>query len=743
MAFDRFMIAPEGFSAGLVTDKKSFLIPDEAFETLENCYVFRGRVTKRFGSYLMGDQTTDEGTYNSRLSVFLGTTDGGGNLSGTVPGAIFGIGQAFTIGSEIFTVNQTGTPANMLKTGATATATYNTNTGAYVFAGAAANTAVYFYSATPVMGIITYESGAINNQPTYAFDRQFAYVFMSGSWTRSGTAVWTGSDDQLFWAVNYFGVTQDSTVMFVTNFNPADDMWYFDGTTWAPFSPLTIFLTPGNYIKTARIIIPFKNRLLLLNTVESTASGVQSSYTARCRYSHVGSPLAVNAWLEPDQTTGGLDADGGGFLDATTEEQIVSAEFIKDRLLVYFERSTWELVYTNNNQSPFLWQKINTELGSEATFSTVPFDKVVLTIGNTGVHACSGSNVERIDNKIPQKIFDIEDKTEGVKRIYGIRDYFTELVYWTFPATNRSNTYTFPNKILVYNYQNSSWAFNDDTITAFGYFEQQSGTTWESTDFIWDDATFQWVGGATDASFRQVIAGNQEGYIFIVDPEYARNASALQITDMTLDVPTQVLTLTVINHNISGGSQEFGWVMIENVQGMTGVNGLIMKAHPLDVNTIELALPVGAVVSGTYTGGGTLALVSNILIQGKQWNPYLDRGQNVYVSKIDFGVAATIAGEITVEYTTSTAQLPMVQEGIATGAIMGNGILETSPYALAPLEQWQTRLWHPLYFQSEGECIQIVMYFSDDQMKNPNISQTEFELEGMVLHCRSVSTRLQ
>ena len=55
-------------------------------------------------------------------------------------------------------------------------------------------------------------------------------------------------------------------------------------------------------------------------------------------------------------------ADGGGYIDASTEEQIVSAEFIKDRLIVYFERSTWELAYTGNEVLPFVWQKINTEL---------------------------------------------------------------------------------------------------------------------------------------------------------------------------------------------------------------------------------------------------------------------------------------------------------------------------------------------------------------------------------------------
>jgi hypothetical protein len=144
--FDRFMIAPEGFDVGLETDKKPWLIPDQAFASLRNAYVFRGRVRKRFGSYLMGNQSISGGTFNSRLAVLLGTTDGAGNLSGTVPGTIVvgRIGQAFTIGTEIFTVYQTGTPAAILKTETTVTATYNTTTGAFNFAGAAALENVYY-----------------------------------------------------------------------------------------------------------------------------------------------------------------------------------------------------------------------------------------------------------------------------------------------------------------------------------------------------------------------------------------------------------------------------------------------------------------------------------------------------------------------------------------------------------------------------------------------------------------------
>jgi len=745
MIFDRFMIAPNGFTIGLETDKRPWLIPDEAFEELTNCYVFRGRVRKRFGSYLMGGQLFgDNAALYSRLRIMVGMTDGTGALSGTVPGNVFAVGQLFSIGTEIFTVYQTGTPATMYTTGSSATHTYNTSTGAYVFAGATPSTAVYFYPATSVMGLTMYERGPVNSQPTYAFDIQFAYVFTMGSWSRSGTVVFHGTDDDFFWTTNWTSITADTTALFVTNFNatvptPAatdDPMWYFDGTTWTQFSPLTIFLSDGSFVQTARIIVVFKDRLLLLNTIEQS-SGVNYSFVNRCRFSHVGSPIATNAWLEPNQSTGGQNADGAGFTDAPTEEEIISAEFIKDRLIVYFERSTWELAFTNNQIDPFLWQKINTELGSEATFSTVPFDKVILTIGNTGVHACSGSNVERIDNKIPDKIFNIEDKSSGVSRVAGIRDYFSEMVYWTFPDSDRSATfYKYPNKILVYNYQNSSWAFNDDTITTWGYFEQQSDITWATNDWIWSNVNNEWESGETEANFRQVIAGNQQGFVFVIAVDTSRNSQSLQITNISADVSGDT-ALLVINHNLDEGD----YVLVEACQGYTTANNNIYEVvSVVDVNNIIL----DATYQGNpYTGGGTLARVSNVQIRSKQWNPYVNQGQNVYLSKIDFGVLKTSFGQITVDYWPSSTEFSMLIAGESNGSIMGNGILETSPYALVPLEQLQERLWHTIYFQSEGECIQLYMYFDDTQMMNRLISLEDFQLEGMVLHTAAVSTRLQ
>lgn len=790
MPMDRFLIAP--VKTGLQQNSPPWLSPDDAFEVLQNAYVWRSRIRKRFGSTLMGANQL-----NSRLRASLasggaavGVTDGAGAATGNVRTILadatlpLGIGQAFSIGSQFYTVFNPGAGANaMLNTGA-GTGTFNLATSAYVFAGAPALTAIFFYPSLPVMGLTQYLTGAINDHPSYGFDTRYAYLFSGSTWARSGTLIFTGTDLNYVWAANWQSI-DGVPILFVTNFNyvigaatpPAsgDPIWSLNGATWTAalggtanafyFRPNGGAPATGPYVSTARIIVAFKNRLILLNTVENdnaggAGTGTTINYYNRARYSFYGSPFAVNAWYEKNQTDNVPNvAAGGGFVDAATEEQIVSVEFIKDRLIVYFERSTWELVYTNNQVLPFVWQKINTELGAMSTFSSVPFDKNVLGIGQSGVHACAGQNVVRIDEKIPEKIFEFETQNSAPVRTAGIRDYPAEMVYWSYveeiiqPLAQKYN-----NQILVYNYKNDSWAANDDCCMCFGYFEQGFDLTWATSDPItWQQADFDWFDNVHQANSRQIIFGTPEGFILLLNTDTPRNAPSMQITNMTLVGST--LTLTIINHNLIDTPQEFpfsnDFILIENVVGdaatMAALNDKIFSvSYPAvpTFNTITIDVPNLAAV--VYNGGGTAARVSNIQIGSKQWNPYVDKDMSFYLAKIDFAVVKTTHGEINVDYFPSSSDQSMITAGQASASIMGTGILETRPYStsadpinLYPMEEFQSLLWHPIYFQSVGTFIQIGLSFDYDQMTDPNVVLSPFEIQALALYTQPTSSRMQ
>ena len=43
------------------------------------------------------------------------------------------------------------------------------------------------------------------------------------------------------------------------------------------------------------------------------------------------------------------------------------------------------------------------------------------------------------------------------------------------------------------------------------------------------------------------------------------------------------------------------------------------------------------------------------------------------------------------------------------------------------------RLWHPVYFQGQGNCVQINIYYNDAQMTNPLCSLEDFEMQAIML----------
>jgi hypothetical protein len=788
------------------------------------------------------------------------------------------------------------------------------------------------------MGITQYEVVPINNQPSWAFDTQFAYTYTGGRWQKNGAAVWHGDYHNFFWSANYEGIFPGYPAMFVSNFQVSiptakvtdDPIWTYNSQatpTWAPFSyspdaslnptnkqPLTVTRATNitgavilNYIESALIIVPFKDRLIMLNTIENNANGAtqfntanplatgvtpsnsvisftayaattanltavynnaaagvgatltnsgamvafavdgvspvlgavilvknqttdfqnglytlttvgsgaanwvltratnyntpaqiiasqavfvtagatntgttwletqtivtigvttisygvsnyltstNTQYVNRCRFSIFGSPFDPAAWLEANQVylpaLGGtlLKAEGGGYIDAATEEAIVSAEFIKDRLIVYFENSTWELAYTGNQELPFDWQKINTEFGAEGTYATVPFDKVILTVGTNGITACNGSNVDRIDQNIPDEVFTIRNKNMGIGSVCGIRDYDTEMVYWSFPTSNELDTAIFPNRVFVFNYKTGTWAFNDDSITAWGYFEQQTDLTWANATQTWAQYGEQtWGDGITQSMHRQVLAGNQQGFMFVIAPNISENAPVMSVTLM-IQEPTTI-QLTVMNHTLNVGE----YVAIGNATIATtaieiypNVANIIPVYKVIDANTIEIGFDgYETTFAGVYTGGSTITRVSNPLINSKQWNPYLDLGINFHLSKITFGILKTADGEVTVDYYPSSTTLSILDHGEGNDSILGTGILETHPYdpIYAPLEQEQTRLWHPLNFQTYGNSVQISISMSEEQITTPAIAFSPFELHGMVLHTQKTSARIQ
>lgn len=728
----RFLVGP--YKAGLEKDVKPWLLPEDAFETLDNAYVWRGRVRKRLGSALLIGQAAPAANPQliSRLRINIGTTDGGGNLAGNVPGVVYKVGQMFSVAQEIFTVSAAGAPAAMLSTGAGA-GTYNTTTGAYTIVGAAAATTVYFYPAEPVMGFAILETTVINFERYIAYDTQFAYEYLApGGWDRLalGTATWTGTNSQFFYSAMYRGTVADDFLLFTSNNTDSvagDGIRYFDGTTWNQFTQS--YSTAANtLILGCRLIVQFKGRLVLLNTIEQPGAATVNRFQNRARFSQVGNPLQADAWHNPPRRYG-----KGGFIDAATQEEIISAQILRDRLIVYFERSTWELVYTGNEIIPFLWQNINIELGSESTFSLIPFDKGILGVGEVGIHTCNGVNVERIDNKIPDDIYDIQNAAAGVERVYGIRDYDAELAYWSIPTSiSLDPTPVYPDRLLVYNYRNGSWSHWDDSITAFGYINFNNALVWQQmTTFTWEQWVRPWGTGANQPRMLRVVGGNQEGFTFFMTRQRARNSPSLQVTQITI-VGAGLINLTIVDHNLKGGDH----ILLEFIEGTADIpnmNGVIYEVLVALTDSIVQIFD-GTVVAGAYTGAGTASRVSRIQCKTKQYNFFLESGRNFAMDQIDFLVSKTPGAFFDVETYPSTSAFRTQRFTVETFAYPNN---------IYPMEQFQDLVWHTIYPDEFGSFIQLNIQYNLDQMVDINTALADFQLHATIYHALPTAVRLQ
>jgi hypothetical protein len=730
MPVQRFLIS--GLTSGLQRNKDAWLIMDDAWATLENVHVWREKVIKRFGCREMNSSKSGvQRQLFSRLRLKIGTTDAvTGNFTlHPVPGAIFKIGQLFSVGDTIFTVYQNGATYT---TGA-ATATYNTATGDFDIVGNNENplTDVYFYPAEPVMLLPSYENAAINDETLIAFDTQFAYIFsFAAGWQclgpvppAAGSGIWTGDDANFHWATNYRGPDASDYILFVVNGVVADQIQYWDGTNWTQFEPVYDTVT-GFVIRTGKIILPFHDRLLLLNTIEETAAG-DRSFVNRIRYSQNGDPTdAANGW---DETVEGR----GDAIDLPTREAIISAQPLKDTLIIYCERSTWALEYNGNQAFPFRYRQINSELGVESQNSTVLFDKYVIGMGSTGVHACNNMNVERADDMIPDNVFTIANSNAGPERVCGVRDYFTEEVYWSYTSTQQTGNaiFKFPNKVMVFNYKTGAWALNDDSITAFGYVQEDRNVTWADLTTTWANGDEQWADPSDIALFRNVVGGNQEGFTFIVDHTRSSNASSLQITD--LSVAVNIITIKAINHNLALSDA----IYIEGLEGFTGINDTIYIVQSIidaDRFTIQ---QTGT--SGTYEGGGTITLVSRIYMVSKQYNFFNDIGKKIHIPRIDFLVDTQEDAFIQFNYMSSFSNELLDVEGNISGAGVGDFLIDFNP--LTTYETSQTKVWRPIFPLLEGSVGQYILTMTNPLLLNTDSAFADFRLHAIIFYARPTS----
>lgn len=542
---------------------------------------------------------------------------------------------------------------------------------------------------------------------------------------------------------------------------------------WVNFSPpLSISnfsigdLPPAQYyLAGARLIIPFKDRLLFFGPVLQTSSANSQVYLQdTVVYSQNGTPyytasftgdptfattvfnpilVPVNQTASPGAYFG--DVTGfGGFITAGIDQPILTVSTNEDALVVGFSQTQTKLLYTGNDIVPFNFFVTNSELGSASTFSEINMDFGVITRGNRGFIITNQTTAQRIDLPIPDEAFEVSLTQNGNERFCSQRDFISEWIYFTYPVNGIP--YKFPNQTLMYNYRDQSWAIFRECFTTYGTFRKQTGFTWATIGTVyptWASWNEQWNAGDSTLLQPEVIGGNQQGFVLVKD-DGTNEAESLYIQSLTTS------TITSPDHCLNRGD----YIIINGALGTVGtqVNGKIFSVGITTQNTFTLNPPLTGTF--TYLGGGLITRMYVPFIQTKQFPVSWAMGRKTRLGPQQYLFTTTDKAQITLLiYLSQNADFPYNQGPIipATNSINNSLIYSTVLYTcpestnlgLTPsnvnlnliISEFQSQTWHRMNTSLLGDTVQVGFTLSDAQMRDESFANqfSEIELHGMIL----------
>jgi hypothetical protein len=784
-----------GPTTGLVQQREEFLLPDDAYPTLQNAYVWRERILRKKGYQLLGrlQRTISATGFGNNLLTGLAST------ASLVRGSISIIGS----GGATWVDNGNGVLSNNLNP---TLGTVNYATGAITGPGFPLIGGTFaYYTGLPVMGIRTRELQNSLNDQTVFFDQRYAYIFNNSTsqfqefipgttWNAHGGTV---SATDFFWSTNYwvsqttipgtatpFFTTSNVKLFWVTNNTgqfgaTADPIRITDGTTWVNFSPPNFGqIDATNYLVQCLSFLPFRGRMVTFNTWEGPTYASAQNYSNRIRWSTIGNPFIPFSAGPPATGSWRDDIRGqGGFLDIPTSEDIVSVGFVRDNLVIYCERSTWQLRYTGRSIAPFQIEKVNSELGGEGPFSAVQFDTSLVGIGDKGIVECDSYKSERIDIKIPDYVFEFETGNNGPFRVHGVRDFINRLAFWTAPITSSysaeisTSSRIFPNQRIVYNYENDSWALFNDSLTTLGTYQPQESRTWLNTKVPWIRCNFSWV-TSQPAAIPSIVGGNQQGFVEYLD-QLTTNDVSLFISNIVghgiagTPVTGTSTVITSFNHNMLTGFV----IRISGIPTATpysnlndGIFGIVLGdengADPAnkfrlmvyDSNSREFSTPQLDVPTADYIGGGLINIRENFSIVSKKFN-FLDEGQNIQLGYLDILMAATeidqpgaISLNVYLDYNDDEASNTLPQNEINDYSIVSNpdtffnSIIPTTSSNLNT--KGGNKFWQRVYCASRSNFLTLQYTFSNAQLAGGEQTK-QVQIDAQILWIRKAGRMTQ
>lgn len=543
------------------------------------------------------------------------------------------------------------------------------------------------------------------------------------------------------------------------------------------------------YLVGARVIFPFKDRLVFFGVVVQASSGnpiylqdtiVYSQngtpyYTASFTGSVTSSATVFNPLLTPKYNPNVLttsqtatpnayfsDVTGfGGFQTVGVDQPITTVSSNEDVLIVGFQYLQARMTYTGNDIVPFNFFVINSELGSSSTFSAINMDKGVMTRGSRGFIITSQTGAQRIDLDIPDTVFEIKLPNNGRERVCAQRDFINEWAYFTYP--NNQNRYVYPNQTLLFNYRDDSWAVFYESYTTYGTFRKQDGLTWANignTVGTWGGWNASWNSGDSAALLQsQIIAGNAQGFVLIRVAETSEGNSGF-----ISNINSSTGVVTAPNHMLN----DEDYIIISGATGTVSayVNNLVFSVTVIDANSFRLN---PTVTTGTYTGSAVFKKMYIPYIQTKQFPVAWEMARKTRLGPQQYLFKRTDIGQITLliflsedpnnAYNTMTSFNPVIPEtqgidvsGVNNAGTIYSTVLYTCPESSnlglteanqnlnTPTANSQSQIWHRMNTSLIGDTVQIGFVYSDAQMRLMSTSGSLSAITGITTASPTVIT---
>ncbi len=522
------------------------------------------------------------------------------------------------------------------------------------------------------------------------------------------------------------------------------------------------------YLVGARMIVPFKDRLLFVGPVIQSSTSTPLYLQDTVIYSQNGTPYYTASFYGAGTSSSAVasptnpfniipilvptnqvaspaayfeDTTGfGGFVSAGLDQPIITVSPNEDVLIMGLNPNyQTRFVYTGNDILPFNFFIINSELGSASTFSAITMDKAVISRGPRGFIMSSQVDVQRFDLEIPDAVFEIALDDNGNERFCAQRDFINEWIYFTYTSdSNSTTTDVFPNQTLQYNYRDNSWAIFNECYTTYGQFREASGDTWANLPYpTWNDWNAPWDSGSTNLFQPLVIAGNQEGFVIFRQTDITGEAPSLAIKTIAGNV------LTVPNHCLNQGD----YIAISGCLGTvtSTINGNVYSVGVTDVNTITINASF-APPSGTYLGAGVITRMYVPMIQTKQFPTAWELGRKTRIGVQQYLFSTTANSQITLLiFLSQDAANPYNVPN--NSAVVYSSLLYTCPESTnlgltpfntnlqMPTAISQAQIWHRMNTSLIGDTVQIGFTLNDAQMRDTTQTYqfAEIELHSIIL----------